>query len=535
MPEVAHFSALAPSFSFAELCHMASVTLPKHFDLLGEIDSVRKGVGSGLDPARRSELGQYFTPASIAGFMARMPESSRECIRLLDPGAGVGILTAAWVAEMCRQPNRPAEVVLTAYELDEGLLPALRRTMKACQKACAEVEVDCRIEVRHEDFIEAGVEALDGGLWADSNSQFDLAILNPPYKKFRTDSAPRLLLRRLGMETSNLYTAFLSVVIRLLADGGEFVAITPRSFCNGPYFRPFRAELLQSVSLKQIHVFESRGNAFREDQVLQENIILHARKGVPQQNSVVVSQSHDPDDTEIVVQKVPFERVVRPLDGESFIHVVPDADGHEIAAAMGSLPSTLADLGLTVSTGRVVDFRAREYLRADPGADTVPLLYASHFVNGHVQWPRLGAKKPNAIVRCDGTASLLVPSGVYVLVKRFSSKEERRRVVAAIFDPADVPCDEVGFENHLNYFHANGAPLPAYLAAGLAAFLNSSQLDTYFRQFNGHTQVNATDLRSLRYPSKESLSALGKRLSGRLATQSKIDSSVELLLEKATS
>jgi adenine-specific DNA-methyltransferase len=39
----------------------------------------------------------------------------------------------------------------------------------------------------------------------------------------------------------------------------------------------------------------------------------------------------------------------------------------------------------------------------------------------------------------------------------------------------------------------------------LAAFLNSTVLDVYFRQFNGHTQVNATDLRNLRYPSRSQL------------------------------
>ncbi len=63
----------------------------------------------------------------------------------------------------------------------------------------------------------------------------------------------------------------------------------------------------------------------------------------------------------------------------------------------------------------------------------------------------------------------------------------------------------VGFENHLNYYHREGGGLPISLARGLVAYLNSSFADTYFRQFNGHTQVNATDLRSLRYPRIEQL------------------------------
>jgi adenine-specific DNA-methyltransferase len=117
----------------------------------------------------------------------------------------------------------------------------------------------------------------------------------------------------------------------------------------------------------------------------------------------------------------------------------------------------------------------------------------------------------------------MVPAGIYVLVKRFSAKEERRRIVAAVFDPNLVPCEVVGFENHLNYFHHRGSPLDRMLAWGLSAFLNWSSLDAYFRQFNGHTQVNATDLRSLRYPNREALVALGRRLQGSLPAQEALD------------
>ena len=46
-------------------------------------------------------------------------------------------------------------------------------------------------------------------------------------------------------------------------------------------------------------------------------------------------------------------------------------------------------------------------------------------------------------------------------------------------------------------------------AKGLWAFLNSTFVDLYLRQFNGHTQVNATDLRSLSYPARVQVEALG--------------------------
>jgi len=143
-----------------------------------------------------------------------------------------------------------------------------------------------------------------------------------------------------------------------------------------------------------------------------------------------------------------------------------------------------------------------------------------------VQWPKPNLKKPNAIEYNDASASLMVPGGVYVLVRRFSAKEERRRVVAAIFDPEIVPCEVVGFENHINYFHEHGAALDRNLARGLSVFLNSTPLDSYFRQFNGHTQVNATDLRSLRYPTRDALVKLGQRVGQILPAQGVIDSIV---------
>ena len=74
---------------------------------------------------------------------------------------------------------------------------------------------------------------------------------------------------------------------------------------------------------------------FRDDEVLQENVILHAVKGISQQPVVKISQSRTPDDPIAVERNVPFERVVRPDDSQAFIHLVPDDDGHALAEANG--------------------------------------------------------------------------------------------------------------------------------------------------------------------------------------------------------
>src|SRR5712691_4428313 len=305
------------------------------------------------------------------------------------------------------------------------------------------------------------------------------------------------------------------------------VAICPRSFCNGPYFKPFREQLLDTMSLRQIHVFESRSAAFQQDEVLQENIILHAVKSPEKPQSVIISTSSGARGGEIEERACPYADVVSPSDHERFIHLVTRESDEVVRLKVARFTTPLTKLGLEVSTGRVVDFRAKQFLVNEAQDDTVPLIYPCHFNGGFVHWPKPGGRKPNAIRDTERTQELLVPGAIYVLVKRFTSKEERRRVVACIYDPRCIRAERVGFENHLNYFHARGRGLAMDLAKGLAAFLNSTLVDVYFRQFNGHTQVNATDLRNMRYPTRAELEALGRKIGDVFSGQADLDALVE--------
>lgn len=469
------------------------------------------------------------TPPPIASFMASLFEKFGDAPRVLDAGAGVGSLLAAFVSE-AKSRRAPLEAIgATTYEIDPAIAARLRETVRECRDECSKSKIAFRGEVVEADFIQAAVEEINRGLFASKRPRsFTHAILNPPYKKLNSNSAARLALRQVGVETSNLYTAFLALAVLLLEPGGELVAITPRSFCNGPYFRPFRELFLREMTLRRVHVYESRTAAFVDDEVLQENVIFHGVKSNTR-GRVEISMSAGPGAAAVSIRSVSHDDVVRPSDPEQFIHVVPDHGGEEIASAVSNLPADLAGIDLAVSTGKVVDFRAKEYLRAEPDHSTGPLIYPTHFAAGLVRWPKAG-KKPNALVDAPATAQLWMPKGTYVLVKRFSAKEEPRRIVAAIVDPSLVPGRKLSFENHLNVYHRKGAGMPDLLARGLAAFLNSSLVDAYFRQFNGHTQVNATDLRNLRYPSLEGLEALGRLLHDPGVDQQKLDLVVDEVL-----
>jgi adenine-specific DNA-methyltransferase len=274
----------------------------------------RNGVSAAgpVEGERKSELGQFLTPQPIGDFMAGLFEGRPREVHLLDAGAGAGALTDAFVRRLCAGGSRPRGVCVTAYELDSTLIPSLKETLARCQRQCEHVGIAFSATVHNEDFIASVVPTVRGELFAPSLPPFNAAIVNPPYRKIRSDSPARFLLRSAGIETSNLYTGFVALITRLLAPGGELVAITPRSFCNGPYFRPFREAFLETMALRRLHVFESRSAAFRGDDVLQENVIVHAVKSMPKPDTVIVSSSTGEPGSPVTEREASYREVVSP-------------------------------------------------------------------------------------------------------------------------------------------------------------------------------------------------------------------------------
>ncbi|NOT56570.1 MAG: SAM-dependent methyltransferase, partial [Deltaproteobacteria bacterium] len=325
--------------------------------------------------SRREELGQFLTTPRVADFMVSMFAPLPQTVRLLDAGAGAGALTVAFVSRVCRQQEGVRAIEATLYELDPDILNALSATMRGCQRLCMAASIRFTFTIHCADFIQEMSARLAGDLFGSLPPAFDAAIVNPPYRKMGTASAERRALRAVGVETSNLYTGFIALVQRLLVPGGQVVGITPRSFCNGAYFRPFREDFLSHLELRRLHVFDSRHAAFRDDSVLQENIIFHAVKGrTPPRELMVSSSSGNPDD-DITERVVPFSEIVHPHDMEKFIHIPSTASHTAAKESMSGLSCSLASLGMTVSTGRVVDFRVKDALRQEPERGTVPLLY----------------------------------------------------------------------------------------------------------------------------------------------------------------
>ena len=481
-------------------------------------------VGETLHASRRAELGQFFTPSRAAALIAAMPRlPTSGILRVLDPGAGVGSLTAALIARVLAEaPRLSIEVV--AVDIAPTVTPYLEETLADCREVAASVGTHVTATAITGDLITetTGFGRLIGPL----SSPFDLVIMNPPYRKLALGSIERAALVSDGVDCPNLYCAFLAVGVLALKPEGQLVAITPRSFANGPYFEEFRRFFLARMTLDRLHVFESRSTVFADSDVLQENIVFCATHSTRQGN-VMLSMSRGHTD-EASSRTTAYSDIVKPDDPGQFIHIPITDEDRRITEIFRQLPCTLPQLQLQASTGKVVDFRAAQYLLQAPTDESVPLIYPGNLRDGRVQWP-LAIRKAQALVNCAATAKLMLPAERYVLLKRFSSKEERRRVVAVVCDTAEISESLVGFENHLNVFHCQERGLEELLARGLCLWLNSTVVDAFFRTFSGHTQVNATDLRSMRYPSRDQLIRLGEALGpGSWLDQEKTDSLVDL-------
>lgn len=474
--------------------------------MIQELEQKRLNLSRSTNSNVKARLGQFFTPAHTAEFMAGFFSADKELAdcRLLDAGAGIGSLSAAFLRRWKSGEFNFKSVALDAFEYDDPLIPHLNETLANWGN-----DSGFSYTVHMRDFITAAVESLSEELFAVKLPSYSHAILNPPYKKIRNVSPQRLSLRRVGIQTVNLYSAFVALSIGLMREGGQVVAIIPRSFCNGPYYRPFRDWIYSSAAIRRIHLFDSRTKAFKDDNVLQENVIIHLEKG-GQQTAVTISTSTDDKFEDVVVRQEQFDRIVHPDDPEKFIHI-PSKSIKRLAKRSAWVSHSLSDLGLKISTGPVVDYRLKNYLIKLPQNGNAPLLYPAHFTSGDLEWPRMDIKKPNAIEQNPETLKWLYPSGFYCVVRRFSSKEEKRRIVASVIDPAIFgSATMIGIENHLNVFHQDKRGLPEEISRGLAVFLNSTPVDEYFRSFNGHTQVNATDLKLMKYPHFEDLARLGR-------------------------
>ena len=463
-------------------------------DMVETLAALSAGYRKHTGDAHKKSWGQFFTGPQIAAFMSSLLEAPRRgTVRILDPGAGTGVLGICATNEILGR--FAARVHLTAVEKEPGVAKILRKSLAAAQRRWGE---RLQYNVVEDDF-------LDLARRERQIANFDYAIGNPPYFKMSPSDAR-------GGDAPNAYARFIEVALGMLADGGQLCFIIPRSFSSGCYFKNFRRRLHSVARLDHVHVFGSRIDAFRQDGVLQENIIVLYKKTQAPSASVLISSSQGESDlAERGIHSVPRTRVIAEAR-DSSLFLPTNSRDLRVMDLVAGWTATLATMGLEVSTGPVVPFRAEHFLRQKSSTNTVPLLWLQHVRPGQVTWPLdNGFRKPEHIKRSAGS-KLLVPNRTYVLVRRFSAKEDTRRLVAGPYLAGSLPGALLGLENHVNFVHRPGGEISPRQAMGLAALFNSELIDAYFRISSGNTQVSATELRALPLPSVAALDAIATRV-----------------------
>ncbi|MBI4785590.1 MAG: Eco57I restriction-modification methylase domain-containing protein [Chloroflexi bacterium] len=476
-------------------------------------DGLAQMYSGHADESHRKKRGQFFTPPRIARFMASLSAPPNSDCWVIDPGAGTGTLIAA-VAEHVAQNGNCRQWRATVYETDPALWPALALSLGYTRHWLGKRNINFQFQIEAEDFILGNASQLRPTPMFDAGRTLlapDLIIANPPYFKLAKHDPRVALLPEVVYGQPNIYALFMAAAAKLLTPSGQLIFITPRSFCSGPYFRQFRKWFFHNLALQRLHLFESRTDAFARDKVLQENIILAAIKDPPA-NFLYVSNSFGADDVQDATPRlVPVSQVIDLSSSEAVLTIPSDANAqvHEI---FGKWQSRLSTFGVTISTGPIVPFRTESLVSDATGIATAPVLWLQHVQRMNVAWPLVRFAKPQQIRIGSDTRMLLVPNTNYVLVRRFSPKEENSRITAAPYLAGSLPSEFLGIENHLNYLYRPGGTLTQAETIGLAAFLNSRWVENYFRLSSGNTQVSATELRNLPLPPLDGIRGIGERL-----------------------
>jgi adenine-specific DNA-methyltransferase len=491
-------------------------------------------------PEKRKKNGQYFTPPEIADLMAAQINSGNACVSILDAGAGTGVLGCALCEHLANRKEKPSKIELAAYETDETLIELLERAFKYLKRYVKEKGISFEFQIKKEDFVLKYAHNLQETPsfpgQAKDDIKYDICISNPPYFKLSGTDPRAITASEVVYGQPNIYFLFMAVAAATLKIGGELVFITPRSFASGNYFKLFRKRFFKLVRPEFIHLFNSRKEAFKKYAVLQENIILKARRENnwrPDIKSkfVVISSSNGIADIELSrKRKIPLADIID-LSTDSKVLKIPEEDWEKVSVKFNLWNGSLAEYGLKISTGPVVAFRAKKFIfeKQTENAKCVPLLWLHNVKTMEIAWPLCKRGKPQYIRQYPESLPLLVPNGNYVLLRRFSAKEEARRLVAAPFIGKFYPYEMIGMENHINYIYRPKGTLREEEVWGLAVLYNSSFYDRYFRGLNGSTQVGATEVSSIPFPPMEIISEIG----GKAISNANIKNEIDLLANLA--
>ena len=470
------------------------------------IEQTEKYIGS-KPKSERKHIGQFFTSKETAKYMTGLFNiPSQNEIYILDPGAGTGILTAALIDKLqTRQDVK--RINLTCYENEAETAAILRSNLEHIVEISS---VPLTFKIIEENYITSQSDNFNQTILANEKpAKFDLVIGNPPYKKIPKDAKEAAAMPAVCYGAPNLYFLFSAMSLYNLKDGGELVYIIPRSWTSGAYFKAFRDYFLLEGKIETIHLFVSRDKVFDRESVLQETMIIKMIKQRSLRESILITGTQTNADFENITSiEAPYSAVVS--HHENYVFLATDLEQLNTLETLNKFEDTLPTIGIRMKTGLTVDFRNYEVLREAPGEGVVPLYYAQHIKDGRVVFP-VGKEHEYIITE---QAGLVQKNRNYLFVKRFTAKEEKRRLQCGIYLSSDQPEYQlISTQNKINFIDTlNGEGLSVETVYGLFVLFNSTIYDTYYRILNGSTQVNSTEMNAMPVPPLNTIISNGKKL-----------------------
>lgn len=472
----------------------------------------------------RKKYGQFFTSKETALYMAEMfviADDKRE-LSVLDAGAGSGILSCALI-QVLQNKTKIKKVELTCYETDNNIIELLRNNLEFVKQNSS---LEFKYEIITENYITSQYMDFNEMIGGNPNpKKYDIVVGNPPYMKIPKDAPEATAMPTVCYGAPNLYFLFATMGLFNLKQNGEMVYIIPRSWTSGAYFKKFREYFLTQSKLEHIHLFVSRNKVFDKEDVLQETIIIKVKKTYEKPSEVLVTSSKTNNDFENVTEiRAPYDVVVSGED--KYVYLVTDTEEIEVLERLNKLGHTLPDIGLKMKTGLTVDFRNRDILRDESEEGAIPLFYSQHIQDGIVKFP-INKEHEYVVTEQKG---LQQRNKNYLFVKRFTAKEEKRRLQCGVYLSKKYPqYDVISTQNKINFIDGLATELSECVVYGLYVLFNSTIYDSYYRILNGSTQVNSTEINAMPVPALDIIQEIGRTI---IKTKDLSEANCDRILEK---
>lgn len=506
------------------ICYQQVLNFPDITNILSYVCDRTNLYIKQIDKSQRKNYGQFFTDINIAKYMANLVNKNKPSVKILDPGAGSGILSAA-ILDKLKNNNVTQNIEITLYENDKNILPLLYSNMEYIKKQLEQCDILFQYKIIDKNFI-----TTNSKVWNDDISnyeKFDIVISNPPYLKISANSPEAKIMKDIVYGQPNLYFLFMAMSAKLTKYNGENIFIVPRSFASGLYFSAFRKWYFNNMFFSNIHIFNSRNNVFKSDDILQETIIYKSIKTNLKYSNLLISTSEDSNRME---NSYKFNTSSKLCINNNILFIPSSEEDISILKFVQKWTYSLLKNGFRAKTGQVVDFREKEFLSYEDNINSIPLLWAYNFENSNILFPKLVKDKPQFLLNNISSKRLQIKNDNYLLVKRFTAKEEKKRIQCALLDKDKFRnYDTISAENHLNVISKEVGGATIEELKGLFILFNSNIIDKYFRLFNGSTQVNAGDLNRIPLPSLTDIVNLSNCYDGKILTSSLCD---KILIEQ---